>query len=486
MTITTTKKYDNRCTIIISGADARIDGLVPSQPIIDVTSYLTPGYRFMPRFKRGFWDGRTKLYRQQTRTFPTGLLEDVREALEDSGIKVLIEDKRSMPALPVLDDSWGEKLKLEGVSFDYPYDFQPNVAKIMMEKQRGVVAIATNGGKTEIACLVTAALRQPTLFMVPGKELLYQTAERFRTRLRLDTGACGTIGDGSWSPGSWVTVATVQTLFQGLAKPRVQDFLKRTQMVFADECHHVGSDSWYQVLRACPAYFRYGLSGTPLKRTDGADLRLVGATGPVIAEIRNKDLIERGISNPVEIQFLKITEPEIPRGVEYADAYKIGIVENPYRNKAFCKLAEQFVAEGRMIMILVREIDHGLRLDKGLWTYCKFTPHQFISGKESSDIRRKALSDFRKGDLPIIIATSILDEGVDIPNIDVLMLAGSGKSSIKTLQRVGRGLRRGGTAGKLIVVDTADFQNNYLLKHSLQRMEDYKGEGCFEITVLEE
>jgi superfamily II DNA or RNA helicase len=78
---------------------------------------------------------------------------------------------------------------------------------------------------------------------------------------------------------------------------------------------------------------------------------------------------------------------------------------------------------------------------------------------------------------------SILDEGVDVPNIDVLILAGGGKSSINTLQRVGRGLRKGGNIDKLYVVDTLDFQQYHLLKHSLQRLDDYKNEDCF---VIEE
>lgn len=479
-------RYDDKCTIVVQGADARIEGLVPWSTVINVTSYKSPGYQFTPRYRTGRWDGRIKLFRQSKRTFPAGLLRDVKEALEDIDIRVQVDDRRNMPALPQVTDDWLKGLELEGVSFAPPYDYQPEVAQAMLEAQRGVVAVATNGGKTEIACLVTAALRVPTLFLVPGKDLLHQTRKRFMKRLKLDEKSVGIIGDGKWQPGSWITVGTAQSLVNSLKKKRGPEFLNRVQLLFADECHHVGSDSWYQVFRACNAFFRFGLSGTPLKRTDGADLRLIGSTGPVIAEIRNKDLIAKGISCEVEIRFLKVTKPELPWGTPYPDAYDMGIANNPYRTRDLCKVIEELVDQGLSHLVLVKEIDHGVAFSNSLLKYCKFVPNQFICGKESSKVRQDALDSFRRRDLKVLIATSILDEGVDMPNIDVLVLAGGGKSSIKSMQRIGRGVRRGGTSDKLIVIDTADFQNEqYLLKHSLQRMEDYKAEECFEITVIQ-
>lgn len=479
-----TRQYDTKCKIIINGSVAIIQGVVPWSIVINETSYYKAGYQFMPRFKMGQWDGRIKLFNRRTRSFPAGLTSAVRDALKESGIGVTVEEARPMPPLPMPDsERWLEGLELEGVSFAPPYDYQPEVATKMLTARRGIVSVATNGGKTEIACLVTAALRQPTLFIVPGKDLLHQTRARFIKRLRASEHDVGLIGDGKWKPGAWVTIGTAQTLSRALGGTKGKGFLERIQLVFADECHHAGSDQWYQVLKACPAYFRYGLSGTPLKRTDGADMRLIGVTGPVVAEIRNKDLITRGISCEVEVRFLRIDRPDLPDGTPYPDAYKMGIVENPFRNRKLCKAIEEQVDKKKSILVLVREIDHGSRMSNSLWKYGKFVPNQFICGKESSDTRIKALQNFQKRDLPVLIATSIFDEGVDVPNIDVLVLAGSGKSSIKTLQRIGRGLRTGGGSDKLLVIDTADFQNKHLLKHSLQRMEDYKAEECFEITV---
>jgi len=470
-------------TIIIEGSEARIDGQFPLAPVIDATSYYKQGYQFMPKYLRGFWDGRVKLFSKLKRTFPAGLAQDVKAVLEEEGVQVQIDDRRARPAIsPVTKD-----ITLHGVSFDYPYDYQLDAMEKMILDQRGIAAIATNGGKTEIACLISACLRVPTLFCVPGKELLHQTQRRFATRLQVPQGQIGIIGDGKFELNPWITVSTVASLFQRLTKKHepTWDLLTSTDLLFLDECHKAGSDSWYQVAKACDAFFRFGLSGTPLKRTDGADMRLLAVTGPVLVEIRNKHLIERGISSEVEVQMLSIRKPTIPKGVLYPEAYKTGIVANVYRNRAAAVMADKFVRKGKSVVVLVKEIAHGWELDKRLWTFKQrsFLTHQFINGTMDSDVRQKALRDFENGDLKVLIATSILDEGVDIPNIDVLIMAGGGKSSIKTLQRVGRGIRLGGS-GKLIVVDFADFHNHYLLEHSLQRLRDYKGEDCFEIKQI--
>jgi superfamily II DNA or RNA helicase len=473
--------YDKHVTLIIQGQNTKVDGFVPWDIIYDVTSYMAQGYRFSPRFRMGHWDGRKKLFSRQTRTFPSGLTSTVQAALEKHGIAVTIEDQRDAPPPPDLG-TWLQDINLHGVSFDYPYDYQPKVADAMLRNQRGIVAVATNGGKTEIACLVTAALRAPTLFMVPGKELLYQTAERFRKRLGLSEEQVGVVGDGVWKPGTWITVGTAATLSRGLKKAKVRDLLETIDVVFADECHMAASDSWYKVLRACGAFYRFGLSGTPLKRSDGADLRLIGVTGDIIYEIRNKYLIEHGISNSVEIQFLKVTEPKgIPKGTPWDDVYKLGIVENTHRHTELCRRVAEFVAQGKQCVMMVKELEHGRQLSAHLDSSIT---HKFINGKESSDVRRNAIKDYVNGDLQVLIVTSILDQGVDIPNIDVLVPAGGGKSSIKTLQRVGRGIRRGGSSDCLIVLETADLTHRYLTEHSLQRMKDYKEEECFAINVL--
>lgn len=476
-------QQDYHCTIMVEGTYAKIDGVFPSTAVVDATSYFSPGYEFTPRYRNHMWDGRIKLYRRATRTFPAGLLPEVVEALQREGAKVQVDDQRHCPAAGREPCT---QVQLEGVSFSYPFDYQPMCAQALVDAHRGIAAVATNGGKTTIAALVVKALRLPTLFMVPSLDLLHQTRQVFMQRLGLSVDGVGICGDSKWQPGKWITVATVDTLRARLEREECQRLLRNVDVMFIDECHHTGSDTWYEVVSECRAFYRFGLSGTPLKRTDGADLRLVAATGKVVYEIRNKELIERRISVRPHIQWIKIKDPLIASGAKYPEVRELGIVENVWRNTALCRKAAEFVEQGLSVLILVDELKHGRIIDEKLWTYRKaaFLPHQFISGEEPTEVRSKAFEDFKRGTIKVLIATSIMNEGIDMPNIDVLILAAGGKSSIRTLQRIGRGLRKGGNIDKLYVVDTVDFQHKYLLKHSLQRLTDYKDEGCFEIETI--
>ena len=247
--------------------------------------------------------------------------------------------------------------------------------------------------------------------------------------------------------------------------------------MFVDECHHAGSETWYDVCTACPANYRYGLSGTPMDRTDGANLRLLAAIGPIIVDIPNKFLVERGISAKTYIIFSKITAPMLPKKLVYASAYKQGVVENPNALIKIIDWTKAFQEAGLSTLILCEQIEHGKAIDKALWTATDgvFIPHLFIHGEEDTAVRVNALKDFGERRLPVLIASTILDEGVDVPTIDALILAGSRKSRIKTMQRLGRGLR----GNKLIAVEFANFTHDLLLKHSLTRWEDYKKEDCF-------
>jgi len=472
------------CTIVIEGTDARLEGTYPLSTVVDATSYFQPGYRFTKKFRAGIWDGRVKLFHRVKRTFPAGLVQVVYDALKDQKVRVSVDDKRYCPTASHQDVT---KISLVDAIFDYPYDYQPACAAEMIKKQRGVVGVATNGGKTTIAALVIMALKVPTLFMVPNRLLLYQTQKALAKRFGVPLSLIGIIGDNHWEPKPWVTVATADTLSARLAQPVCRDFLKSIQLLIVDECHHQGSDTWYLVSRACGAFYRFGLSGTPLDRSDGADLRLVGVTGPLIYRVTNKELIERDISLQPFVHILKITKPLLPATLPYKDAHRLGIVENVYRNTDMCEAVTLFVDQGLSALVIVDEITHGELLDKKFWSFRKgsFYPHQFITGEEPMDVRTQALEDFRKGDTRILITTNILSEGVDLPNIDVLGLAAGGKSKISLLQRIGRGLRKGGKSEYLHIIETADFQNKHLLKHSLQRINEMRSQDCFIIEVLD-
>jgi len=459
------------CEIHIYGPISKLSGEFPLAAVREATSYAVEGAQFSKQYRKGLWDGRKHLFKTATGAFPTGLLDLVTHVLDVAEVQYQVIDHRR-PLAPQ-----GRIYDLVGVKMEGKYDYQLDAAKTAVAKKQGILRIATNGGKTEIACAITKYLGLPTLFMVTTRELLYQARERFMKRLGVTEAEVGIVGDGHWQPGSWVTVATVDTLESRFERQECQDLLKSAEVLFVDECHHAGSETWYDVCIACPANYRYGLSGTPMDRTDGANLRLLAAIGPIIVDIPNKFLVDRGISAKTHIIFSKVTAPVLPKKLAYASAYKQGVVANPNALSLIVDWTKAFHEAGLSTLILCEQIEHGKIIDSALWTATGgiFIPHLFIHGEEDTYIRTEALKDFGERRLPVLIASTILDEGVDVPTIDALILAGSRKSRIKTMQRLGRGLR----GNKLIAVEFANFTHDHLLRHSLQRYEDYKKEECF-------
>lgn len=459
------------CTIEIYGPVARIDGHFPARLVFDALSYPVEGARFSKAYKKGLWDGRKYLINKATYAFPTGLLDTVLDILKAENITYEINDQR-VHHKPVTKD-----FTLKGVNMSGKYAYQLDAVKTAIKQKQGIIRMATGGGKTEVSCAITKYIGLPTLFIVTTRELLYQARERFMARLGVGKDQIGLVGDGKWQPGDWVTIATADTLESRFNTDECQALLKDTKVLFVDECHHAGSETWYNVCMACPAYYRFGLSGTPLDRTDGANLRLIAALGPVIVDISNKLLMENGISARTSIIFNRIAEPALPRALNYANAYKLGVVKNEKQTGLIVDWTKIFIEQGLSILILCEQIEHGKIIDQALWTQADgaFIPHVFIHGSESTEARQDALRDFAERKVPVLVASTILDEGVDVPTIDALILAGSRKSRIKTMQRLGRGLR----GKKLIAVEFANFTHDYLLKHSLSRWDDYKKEDCF-------
>jgi superfamily II DNA or RNA helicase len=462
-----------KAKITIVGQYSVLEGDFPVLDVREACSYAVEGARFSKAFKKGKWDGRVHLFKYKTGKFPTGLLGIVTDVLDKDEIPYEVVDEREEPEIQ------GGGFELLGVKMEGKYSYQMDVCKAMIEAKQGVVKVATNGGKTAISAAVTNYVGLKTLFIVTTKDLLYQGRRQFQQYLGEDDREIGICGDGIWSPGKWITIATMDTLVSKLKQEKCQDLLSSVDVVFIDEAHHGGSDTWFAVLEQCSAYFRFAMSGTPLDRTDGADIRLIGNTGELIVDITNKQLVDLGVSAKANIVWDRVAEPSIDKGAPYISVYKQGVVKNDDLLKKVVDWTKVFFELDMSVLILAEELAQGRRIDDALWNETDgiFIPHQFIHGKEHSVVRKEALKDLSERNMPVLIASRILDEGVDVPSIDALICAGSRKSHIKTMQRLGRGLR----GDKLIVVEFSNFCHRFLLEHSLQRYEDYQKEDCFPI-----
>lgn len=206
-------------------------------------------------------------------------------------------------------------------------------------------------------------------------------------------------------------------------------------------------------------------------REDGEDMRVHAALGDIVYSLTREYLIEKGWITSAKVYYL---HPEFNMESKYLDfqtTYNTQVVNNDNRNNLAIKSAVKECKAGRKVLVLVNKIEHGELLLKKLTELLPNYKVIFMNGKSKN--RDQDMNQFN-----IIIATSIYDEGYDLPSLDCLILAGGGKSILKLTQRIGRVLRL--KEGKKYAV-IYDFVDNikYLKKHYLLRRAEL--ESSFEV-----
>lgn len=412
------------------------------------------------------WDGKIRMYDRQKCRFPAGLLPLLKKGAARANVKIDVEDARTrIEPTPGIDTSWLD-----------PKREQPQALAACLLATRGVVWGPTGSGKTEIICALAKTIATtPSLVLVTSKDLLKQTADRWEAR----TGRpAGVIGDGRWDPKRF-TVATVQTLMHKLKAGADLPILRETGLLIADECHQAPGNSFQKVAMATTnAYWRFGFSGTPLARGDQRNVLLIAAFGEVIYRIKAGDLIARGVLSQPKIKFLPCFQA-VP-GVDWQSVYRAGVVDSEKRNTLLVGLA---LTARRPCVLFVREIDHGRVLRRMLERRGVNT--DFVWGDDGVAARKNAIKRLVNGDTEVLIASTIFDTGVDIPELAAIVVGAGLKSAIKTIQRLGRGMRVTATKNEIDLYDIDDRGNVWLADHAKARSKTYRAEG-FEVSLLSE
>lgn len=427
--------------------------------LYNLLSFEEKQARFMKAFQHGRWDGRVRLYNRLGNYFPSGLLFLVKKKAAERSLPLEVLDSRSRVEPESGDTAWLD-----------PVREQPQALDACLEKGRGIVWAGTGMGKTEVMCGLGIRIPGNWLVLVHKKDLLYQTAERFEKRTGESAGRCG---DGVWDPARF-TVATFQTLSRYLKNkdPRARKLLLSADGLIADECHVAPSDSFYGVMNgALNAYWRFGFSGTPLDRSDRKNVLLIAATGPVVYHVGASKLVQAGVLSKPKIRFVKL-EQTVP-GQTWNTVYRNGIVLSEPRNSLLVRMAK--VAEKPCLMI-VKEIDHGKELARRLEQ--EGVKSEFVWGSDSAWGRQDAIRRVCRGDTDVLVSSTIFDEGVDIPDIRSVIIAAGGRSIIKSLQRLGRGMRTTQGKSEVELWDVQDVgRSQWLRNHARERMKTYKAEG---------
>lgn len=392
-----------------------------------------------------------------TRTHPSGRLDPIEVELVDVRT-------RPPPRVPV-DLSWLR-----------PY--QQQAVEAALTRTRGIIQMPTGAGKSVASAGIVASVPSAKwLILVPQSDLLEQFAKHLRDRLGEEPGI---IGDGQWNPQR-VTVATFQTLSRRMSKARDQaaySFMRSVQGIIVDECHQVASGTFsFVTSKATNAFYRLGISATPLDRSDRKSIFVLGQIGGIIHKVSSAELREQGYLAEATIRMVRLEQGS--GAPTWQGVYGECVVRSKPRNAVVAEMAARVakpalvfvsqVAQGKVLMPMLKA--KGLRAE-------------FVWGEDDTEERRKALKDLVEGRLDVIVASSVFAQGVDIPSLAGVINAAAGMSVILTLQRLGRGTRVAEGKRTFECWDVLDDGNRHLAKHGRGRKDVYEREG-FKVEVLE-
>lgn len=271
-------------------------------------------------------------------------------------------------------------------------------------------------------------------------------------------------------------------------RARTIALLERFEFVILEEAHEVSGDSYYQILRHCKnAHYRLALTATPfMKGDEESNMRLMAVSGPIAIRVSEEMLIDRGILAQPHFKIIPLPHKpkHLMRGTGWQSAYRIGITDNDWRNQAAVAECVRMASYGLTSMVLVQHTSHGEKVREMMGAAGLRVA--FIQGEDEQDRRKDALRLLASGMYDVLIGTTILDVGVDVPAVGHVCLLGGGKAEVALRQRIGRGLRAKKTGPNVcFVTDFADAFNDHLRTHALTRLGIIKGTAGFDRYIYE-
>lgn len=429
----------------------------------DTFSFMMPGAFFNPKYKLGVWDGKYKFYDMSGRTY-TKILEEIVPFLIKWGYEIKLNDKREVRknADLISADIFKDQIVYGGQPFmlrDYQVDFVNG----LIRNRAGVGVACTGAGKTGMTAALSYAYELAgynTITIVPSGDLSEQTFKTYKM-LSLDTGRY----DGKVKElGKTHTVATWQTLQNN---PQV---LADMGMLIVDETHGAKAAVIRKIINEYGDHieFRYGVTGTiPKDEIDQYHLKV--SLGKQITDITVKasKLIHLGFLAKILIRQCITVDPK--EALPNYSAEKSWLERNEDRIDFMSEFIKEKAAEHGNTLVLVNSITFGRKLAKYMGPGVKF-----LSGSNSNDERWEQYSKFDdENDFIAIASFGIASTGISIDRIFCMITIDAGKSFIRTIQSIGRGLRKGKDKNEVIVYDVSSNQK-YSTKHRKKRLQYYQ------------
>lgn len=374
-------------------------------------------------------------------------------------------------------------------------EYQVRCIKKSLLLGRGIIVVATGGGKTLIAGATIRELEKlgfhRVTFLVPTGYLLQQTLDNFKD---FGIDASG-VGYGLKYKSANVQVCIAKSALSSLSKmDGLGKHIVRSDVLMLDEAHHSPAKTWAIVCEKCNARFRFAYTATAYDNPNSdllsdRDKFFIGLIGNPIVYVRASELIEQGyLAEPI-VTFIRVNSSYIFNIWNPGIVYKLGIVNNNSRNRLIAKLAYDICIGGYKVMIFAVHLKHCSILANMLASTYGLEILVVTGGKKTSIYKpsggefklRWELDDVRKyvdeRESCILICSSVFDEGIDLPNINALIMAPGMKKYRRYVQRSGRGMRPKEGNNKVFIFDFYDQNHKFLKNNSEDRIEVYQAEG---------
>ena len=358
---------------------------------------------------------------------PRGFLTQLISFLRDNRIAYQLKDKR--PQIPEV--KFTSNIKLLPAQ-------QPIVTKAL-EVDSGVIVAPSGSGKTIIGLEIIAQRKLPALILVHRKQLLDQWIERMQSFLGIPKKDIGQYYSVKKKTGEEITVAMMQTLV------RVDNFTElqnKFGTIIVDECHHIPAKTFREVISQLNPKYIYGLTATP-KRKHNDESLIYMFIGDIIAQMEQSPEIKAETATlsykPVKTQIIvRETNLEVPFKFTTDNFQLLAklICFDTNRNQMIVKDIMEQTSQSKKVLFLSERRDHLEILNLYLKGQCEIIT---ISGEDSNAKRAIKLKQIHTGHYQAILSTGqFFGEGLDIPNIDCLIIAFPFSFEGKLIQYIGR------------------------------------------------
>jgi superfamily II DNA or RNA helicase len=464
-----------QATIVIRDeVNIKIEGLDldARKALVNAFKYDVPYARYLPAVRLGRWDGKVSYFQLGGSTY-TNLLPEIVPALERLNYDIELDDQRdystSFDFTIAREDTFADKVWPKGHPMaGQPImlrDYQVEIINNFLENPQCIQEIATGAGKT----IMTAALSWQaghygrTIVIVPNKSLVEQTEADY-VNLDLDVGVY--YGDRK-EYGRQHTICTWQSLNvllkntkSGVGDCTIQEFLEDVVCVMVDEVHMAKADALKTLLTGVMAKIplRWGLTGTIPKEKFESQALLV-SLGPVVGKLSANELQQQGVLAQCHVNIVQLQDH-----VEYAN-YQSELkylLEESGRLDTIASLIRQ-VNETGNTLVLVDRVAAGQALVERLGERAVF-----VSGATKGTERKEHYAEVAESSDKIIVATyGVAAVGINIPRIFNLVLVEPGKSFVRVIQSIGRGIRKAQDKDHVQIWDvtsTCKFAKRHLTK----------------------